>query len=89
MGVDLISKKNFIIDFVFTSIIFGLFFIIGRFTLEYLTPFVLAVFVAYFVQKPASALEKKLGISKGMCAMMLSAALYLLSVALIVFILYR
>ena len=87
--MDLNAKKNFLIDFSFTVIVCGLGFIIGRFTLEYLTPFVLAAFIAYFMQKPASVLEKKTSIPKEICALVLAAGVYILAVVLVVFFIYR
>lgn len=82
------AKKSFLIDFSFTVIICTLTFIIGKFTLQYLTPFVLAVFIAYLCQKPAGYVAEKTKISNGVCAAILAAGIYAIVAALILLVLY-
>ncbi len=87
--MELQAKKNFIINFSFTVIICAIGFIIGKFTLQYLTPFVLAVIIAYFMQRPARFIERKLKFSKSISAAILAAGVYILSAAIFLFLLYR
>jgi len=83
------DKKNFLINFTFTIIICAVIFVIGKFTLQYLTPFVLAVIIAYFMQRPARFIEKNLKISKSISAAILAAGVYILVAAIFLFLLYR
>ena len=83
------AKKNFLINFAFTAVILLLGFIVGRFTLKYLTPFVLAVIIASFMQKPANALSQKIPLSKEVSAALLAAGVYFLAAGVLSFIVYR
>jgi len=82
-------KKNFLINFLFATVIALLGFVIGKFTLQYLAPFVLAVIIASFMQKPAGALSNKTSLSKGTCAAILAAGVYFFAAGLMFFIIYR
>lgn len=83
------SKKTFLINFSYIVIISFLIILIGKFTLSYLTPFVLAVLIAYFMQKPAGFLSKKTGIKKGRIASVLAAGIYLIIALLLLLLIYR
>ena len=83
------AKKSFLIDFTFGLIVAALVFVIGKFTLQYLTPFVLAAVIAYVMQKPARFISAKIKIPKGICAAVLAAGVYILSAAVILLVLYR
>ena len=83
------SKKDFLINFSFTAIIGAIVFIVAKFILQYLTPFVLAVIIAYLMQKPAKYIESKFKISKGISALVLSAGVYILVAFFIIFSVYR
>ena len=82
------AKKNFLIDFSFAIVIFTLVLVIGKFTVQYLTPFVLAVIIAYLCQKPAFYISKRLKINKGFCAAFLAASIYVLAVTVASLIFY-
>lgn len=83
------SKKEFIIDIFYLSIIFVLIISASYILLKYLFPFVLGAVIAFLVQKPSEHLSKKIKISKGKMAVILSLSLYLLFGALFVFFVYR
>lgn len=72
------AKKDFIINFFFTAIICSLVFFIGKFIFQYLTPFIIAVVIAYIMQKPAEFISRKTSIKKEFTALLLSFSFYLL-----------
>lgn len=78
------AKKNFIINVIFFGLWILLIVIMGKFLLNYLLPFVVAVVIAAFVQKPAEFVSSKIKIKKGTCAALISAAVYLGLAALVV-----
>ncbi len=82
------AKKNFIINFIFTAIICSLIFFIGKFTLQYLTPFIIAVVIAYIMQKPAYRLSKKVKLKKEYTALLLSFSVYILFAGAAAFVIY-
>ncbi len=83
--MELQAKKRFIINVIFTGLVLGLVIFAGKFIFEYLFPFVLAIAVAALMQKPAMLISAKTGIKKGYIAAVLSAILYILLAALLVF----
>lgn len=80
------AKKNFIINVIFIGIWGIIIIFTGRFLLKYLFPFILAFFVAALMQKPAEKITQKIKLKKGTVAAVLSAVLYLLAAALIIFL---
>ena len=87
--MNLDNKKEFLVNFSFTIIICGIIFLIGKFTFQYLTPFVIAVIIAALMQRPSRFLSTKIKIPKGVIASVLSVGFYLMFAGLIVFLLYR
>lgn len=79
------AKKSFIINVIFLSFWIAIFIIATKFLLGYMLPFVIAVCVATAMQKPAKSMEKLTRIPKGICATVLSAVLYILLAAGIIF----
>lgn len=54
------KRKAFIINFVFTVICVGLFYVFVKYCLGVLSPFIFAFILAYALQKPIKAVQKKL-----------------------------
>ncbi len=76
--MELQAKKRFIVNVVFIALVLSITVFAGKFVLEYLFPFVLAITVAALMQRPAAVISEKTGMKKGWCAAILSAALYIL-----------
>lgn len=83
------AKKNFIINTVFVLLWSGIIFVSGKFLLGSLFPFVIAFFVASIMQKPAEYISGKIHIKKGVCALLLSTALYIALAGITVFLIFR
>lgn len=83
------SKKEFIIDVVYTVLSISIVLFVGYAVWKFLLPFVLAVAIALLVQKPSKAICNKLNFKKGITAAFLSFGLYLLVGGLLVFAIYR
>lgn len=60
--MDVITEKRrrFIIDFVYTAIFVGMYYVIVKYALGYLFPFVFAAALSVFLQKPVKAITRKL-----------------------------
>ncbi len=87
--MEMQAKKRFLINFIYLSVIILTTVIISRFLLFRMFPFVLSIIVAAISQKPATFLSKKTGIKKPLCAVILSAAIYLGVCAGLIFLIYR
>lgn len=83
------AKKSFIINIIFIFMWVGIIFVAGKFLLQYLLPFVIALLVAAIMQKFAGRLSDKLHFKKGTCAAILSAALYIGIAAVLVFVIFK
>lgn len=83
------DKKEFLINFSFTAVVFIIVFFLLRITFKYLTPFVLAVIIASLMQKPAGFISGKTKIKKEIAAAILTMGVYLLFAALLSFIIYE
>lgn len=83
------NKKEFLINFSFTAVVFFIVFFVLRITFKYLTPFVLAIIIASLMQKPAIFISRKTKIKKEITAAILTMGVYLLFAALLSFIIYE
>lgn len=83
------AKKNFIINTCFFLIWAGMIFVAGKFLLGSLFPFVIAFCVASVMQKPAGFISGKIHINKGLCAALLSTALYIALAGITVFLIFK
>lgn len=83
------SKKHFMIDLAFFLVVAVLIYIIFRFMLVYLFPFVIGVALSALVQRPAAFLSKKVRLSKGKWALALVILAYLLLIFVVGFGLYK
>lgn len=83
------SKKEFIINVLYSILMIALVFSAVWLTFKYFLPFVIASLIAYAVQKPAIWLSKKVRISRGYTASILSILVYVSVILLFSFLLYR
>ena len=87
--MDLRAKKGFIINVLFIGLWIILGILLGKIVFQYLLPFVIAWIVAFLMQKPAEIISSKIGIKKGNVAAFLSALAYIVTAALISFIIVK
>ena len=83
------AKKNFIINTFFVLLWSGIIFVAGKFLLGYLFPFVIAFVVAWIMQRPAELISDKIHTKKGICALLLSAVLYITLAGITVFLIFK
>ena len=82
------NKKTFLLNVLYYSVIIAFIYISVRFLFKYMLPFIIAVAVAYLVQKPAEKLASKLKIKYSIIVVILSAMLFIVSISLISVLLY-
>jgi len=87
--LDLNTKKSFLINTAFASVIAVIVYISGRFLLKYLFPFVIAFIIAWLVQRPAKLISNKLKIKTGTTAAIITIFIYIASIAVLSFLIYR
>ena len=83
------SRKNFLVNTLYFVTVAAIIFIVCKFMLQFLLPFVVGGAVALLVQKPASFISSKLKINPSFTAGSLALAVFLGIVALAFFILFR
>lgn len=83
------SKISFLINLAFTVTVGAIIYICGKFLIGYLLPFVIATAIAWIVQKPARKISSRLKVKTSLCAVLLSAVIFLAAVAVFFFIAYR
>lgn len=81
MTVD--KKRKFLIDTAFIVLVAVIIYLVFRFCLIYLLPFVIGLLLALIVQRPSEALSKITKIKKGIIALIFVIILFLLVAALI------
>lgn len=87
--MELQAKKRFLINFLYIMVVTITTIIVSRFLLFRMFPFILSIIVAALSQKPAAFLSKKTGVRKWLCAVLLSAIIYLGVCAGLIFLIYR
>lgn len=87
--MEIENKKKFLINFTYISVCGILIFLLCKFLISYLLPFLIATVIAFLMQRPAAFLSEKTGLKKGRIAALLSALIYLATVLLAVFLLYK
>lgn len=83
------EKREFLINFSFIAIICTVVFFIGKFTLQYLSPFVLAAVIAYIMQRPAEFLSKRLKVKKEIIAALLATGVYFIFAGILLLLIYE
>ncbi len=87
--LDTGKKKRFLINFAYISVSGILIFLSFAFLINYLAPFIIAVLIAFLMQKPAIFLSKRIKLKSGIIAAFLSALLYIAVAFLAIFLIYK
>lgn len=82
------SKKKFLIDFTFYTVIIALVYFVFKFLSLYLLPFVIGILVSFLVQKPVKAISQKTKIAKGPLTIAFVVSSYVIIVVLVVLLIY-
>ena len=83
------ARKDFLISTLYFFTVSAIVFIVCRFLLKYLTPFVVGGAIAWLVQKPAKFISGKTRIKRKLAAAGLALAVFLLAAGLCVFLVLR
>lgn len=83
------SKKGFIINIVFISIVSVLIYFSVKFLLIYLFPLIIGVTVTVLIQRPAKFISDKIGIKKRILSLVFVISSYIILTALLVFIVFK
>lgn len=78
------NKRNFIINFVFILIVFGLLYFFLKFATAFLLPFVIGLVISIIAQHPVDVISNKLHLNRNAVSVTFVAVAYILVVALIV-----
>lgn len=70
------DRKKFIINFLYFAIILAIAFILIKYALPQLAPFVIAFFIAYLLKHPIQFISRKLGVPRRLCAVILVLIFY-------------
>lgn len=81
------EKIKFLINSAYFFVCGVILFLIFKLATVYLLPFIIGVFIAYIVQKPAKTLAKKTIFKKETCAAVLSVVFYCITIMVIVLLL--
>ena len=65
------NKKKFIVDLAFLLIVVAIIYVVFKFLLIYLFPFIIGLALTAIMQKPADFISKKTKLKKGTCALVL------------------
>lgn len=82
-------RKNFIVNTVYVAIVAFLFYVIFKYALALLLPFFAAMFVAYLLQRPVNAIQRKTHIKRGIISTVLVFACFSLFIGIIVLVVMR
>lgn len=83
------ARKDFLISTLYFFTVSAIVFIVCRFLLKYLTPFVIGGAIAWLVQKPAKFISGKTRMKRKLAAAGLALAVFLLAAGLCVFLVLR
>ncbi len=75
---DLDKRRSFLINFAYFLVILALAYVVLKYALPLLGPFVIAVIIAYGLRRPIQFLHRKLGIKYRLCAALTAALFFLL-----------
>lgn len=81
-------KKKFLINILYLVTIGSIIFFAFKFLFSYFLPFVIAVLIAYLVQKPSVLIAQKIKLKRELCAVILAVSGYVVFTAFLVFICY-
>ncbi len=80
------GKKRFLINILFAIVAIALLYIVFKFLLSYLFPFIIGIALAALVQKPSEFIERKTKLKSGACAAAMVFVFYIALVVIIGFI---
>ncbi len=86
--MNLDEKKKFIVNFSYFTICTFIIIITTKVAALYLLPFIFGIIIAFFVQKPATFISKRIKVNKNICAAGFSVIFYLFVVILFSLILW-
>ncbi len=86
--MSLKSRKSFIINTLFFGICAVLIYLVIRFALVFLFPFLIGIILAYAMKKPANAISKKLKIKSSICSCVLVGITFIFVIALLSLLIY-
>ncbi|MBR4123495.1 MAG: sporulation integral membrane protein YtvI [Clostridia bacterium] len=81
-------KKKFLINVLYITTLGAIIYIAFKFLFLYFLPFVIAVLIAYLVQKPSKIICEKIKLKKELCAVILAVLGYVFLIAVLVSICY-
>ncbi len=81
-------KKKFIINTLYLATLGTVIFVAFKFLFTYFLPFVIALLIAYLVQKPSRLISEKIKLRKELCAVILAVLGYVIFTVAIIFICY-
>ncbi len=82
------KKQKFLVDIAFYTVIIAIVYFAFKFLSLYLLPFVIGIFVSFFVQKPVKAINKKTKIAKGPLTITFVVGSYILILVVIILLIY-
>ena len=74
--MDCEKRKNFIIDFAFAAIVLAMFYVLLKYGINFLMPFLIALLVAIFLKPAVKFLNEKLKINHKISAVILVILFY-------------
>ena len=83
------NKKNFLVNFFYFIVIGTLIFLASKFLINYLLPFIVALIIAFSMQKPACFFSGKIKMKKGIIAAIFSVSVYFVVAFAVVFLIYK
>lgn len=81
--MEIEQKKTFLINVAFTAVVISLIYLFTRFLLSYLLPFVIALILAFAMQKPSAVISEKTGIKRSTCSVLLVTLSYFAVIGII------
>lgn len=87
--MEIEKRKRFLINFCYVAVALGLIFIIARFLISYLLPFMVASIIALLMQRPAEYIAQKTYLKKSIIAAIFSLLVYFFVALIAVFLIYR
>lgn len=79
------KKKKFLINVLYAGSVTALVFILFKFCLVYLFPFIIGIMLAAAIQKPSKVISERFKLNSGKTASVLAVTVYILILAIVVF----
>ena len=82
------KKRDFLVNIGFLVVVGAIIFLIFKFMLGLLLPFVIGVILSYLVQKPSGKIGNKFKIDKGICAAVFVTVSYIVAISILVLMIW-